>query len=70
MRLKIRQLEELKVFNALRLSIEVLAIEVASELIAELAAATVAAEVVVTADIAAEAVINKLGYCSGGLDIN
>ena len=49
---------------------EVLTIEVALELITELTAAAIAAEVVVAADIAAEAIAGRLGYYSGGLDIN
>ena len=55
---KVQQLEELKVFDSLRLSVEVLA-DVAADVAAD-----------VTADIAAEAIAGKLGYRSGGLNIN
>jgi len=57
LRLEIRRLEELKVFNTLRLSIEVLA-EVLPEVLAEVLTK-------VFADI-----ITRLGYCSRGLNIN
>jgi hypothetical protein len=62
LRLEIRRLEELKVFDSLRLSIVV-----AAEVLADVAA-DVAADI--AADIAAEAVAGRLGYRSRGLDTN
>ena len=68
-RVEIQQLEELEVFGALRLSVEVLA-EVLPEVLADVAA-DVAAEAVAeaVAEVVAEAVAG-LGYRSGGLDTN
>ena len=57
MRLEIRRLEELEVFDALRLSVEVLT-EVLPEVLVE-----------VLAEVLAD-VVAGLGYRSGGLDTN
>ena len=62
MRLKIRRLKELKVFNNLRLSI-VVAAEVLTDILADVTAD-------VTADITAEAIASRLGYYFRGLDTN
>ena len=62
MRLEIWRLEELKVFDSLRLSV-VVAAEVLADVLADVATD-------VAADVAAEAVAGRLGYCSGGLDTN
>ena len=53
-RVKVRQLEELKVFDSLKLSVKVL-----TDVTADVAA-----------DIAAEAVAGRLRYRSGGLNTN
>ena len=68
MRLKIWRLEELKVFNSLKLSIEVtkVLIDVLTDVLADVLA-DIATDV--TADIIAEAVAG-LGYYSRGLDTN
>ena len=63
---EIQRLEELKVFNSLRLSVVVTA-EVLTDILTNVAADVTAD---VTTDIAAEAIANKLGYHSKGLDTN
>jgi superfamily II DNA/RNA helicase len=62
LRLKIRRLKELKVFNSLRLSV-VVAAEVLTDVAADVAAD-------IAADVTAEAVAGRLGYRSRGLDTN
>ena len=66
MRLEIRRLKELEVFNSLRLSAVVTA-EVLADVLADVTA-DVATDI--TAEASTEAVAGRLGYCSGGLNMN
>jgi hypothetical protein len=62
-RVEIRQLEELKVFNALRLSVEVLAEVLAAEVLAAEVLAEVLAEILaeILAELAAEIAVEIAG---------
>ena len=62
MQLKIRRLEELKVFNSLRLSI-VVTIKVLADVTADVTTD-------ITVDITVKAIASRLGYCFRGLDTN
>jgi superfamily II DNA/RNA helicase len=62
LRLEIRRLKELEVFNSLRLSV-VVTTEVLTDVAADVTTD-------IAADVAAEAVAGRLGYRSRGLDTN